>query len=68
MGSVYPGIIIIIIMAHPVVVDDELGASPFFLRSLWIQFRKVSHQAKRMPTLEINFTFSFVLKTLQNVV
>jgi len=27
---------IIIIMAHPVVVDDELGASPFFLRSLWL--------------------------------
>ena len=25
---------IIIIMAHSVVVDDELGASPFFLRSL----------------------------------
>jgi len=22
-----------IIMAHPVVVDDELGASPYFLRS-----------------------------------
>ena len=28
--------IIIITMAHPVVVDDELGASPFFLRSLWL--------------------------------
>ena len=26
----------IIIMAHPVVVDDELGASAFFLRSLWL--------------------------------
>jgi len=26
----------VIIMAHPVVVDDELGASPFFLRSLWL--------------------------------
>ena len=25
-----------IIMAHPVVVDDELCASPFFLRSLWL--------------------------------
>ena len=27
---------VIIIMAHPVVVDDELGASPFFLRTLWL--------------------------------
>jgi len=26
----------LIIMAHPVVVDDELGASLFFLRSLWL--------------------------------
>jgi len=30
------GCMYFIIMAHPVVVDDELGASPFFLRSLWL--------------------------------
>jgi len=29
-------LIIIIIMAHPVIVDDKLGASPFFLFSLWL--------------------------------
>jgi len=29
-----------IIMAHPVVVDDELSASPFFLRSLWLTMNK----------------------------
>ena len=28
-------------MGHPVVVDDELGASPFFLRSLWLTMNKL---------------------------
>jgi len=33
---IYSKVFTWVIMAHPVVVDDELGTSPFFLRSLWL--------------------------------
>ena len=34
-----------ITMAHPVVVDDDLGASPFFLSSLWLTMN--NHNSER---------------------
>jgi len=38
----------IIIMAHPVVVDDELSASPFFLRSLWLTMNNQNSEARHL--------------------
>ena len=38
-------------MAHPVIVEDELGASPFFLRSLWLTMNKQNSEARRLLRL-----------------
>jgi len=35
-------------MAHPVIDDYELGASPFFMYSLWLTMNNVNSEARHL--------------------